>query len=269
VGRNVFVVLVVCVGCGGGRGDEPVAALEDGPHYPSLDKPMIKGVRTEGGTPVDGDLDLVTLTGDITSWCYTRIEADMEALPPAAEWLCPDSGNLDQGTAVCGANQCMLQINLCVGHKFMEIADAVDVVTWTTARLGGTGPYTLPLTGSVTYDIPPQSAANRTAAYEAAVKAFGMAGERGVYAITSTTCMDTMMDYEPQTDVRQNRPELFLVGYADTVQAMVEATKKLARNQTEVAGHTLQDIRDRAAAGDAMWTARTTRCARRPHPSRR
>jgi hypothetical protein len=196
----------------------------------------IVGTRSAGSKQMTGRLDAALLYQDAASACRAELRQPQQF---GSDSPCPNGGPLDQ--AGCLGDQCMLQIGLCVGHKFMEIGDEVSAFRMTA--------------GSVSYEIPPQSTENRTVAYRLASQAFAAAGERGVGAITSPTCMQLMMASSQQTDPRRNRAEIFAVGYGDAIQALTEATDKLVSNQIRAGDATGQEERDFAASRDFLWNA--------------
>ncbi|MBI2893819.1 MAG: hypothetical protein HYY06_09725 [Deltaproteobacteria bacterium] len=210
----------------------------------------IDGTRSDSSGTTNGSLNISLLHRDLVSACFAEMERQLPGICNGTS----SRGALD--TTDCAGHQCMLQVNLCMGHKLMQVADEVAEFELTTQRLNVNkqGAIQRQTGGTVTYTIPPQSAANRTLAYRLAGMAFAAAGERGVTAIGDTVCMADMMATVDETDdVTKNRAEIFAVSYADVVHAYTEATYKLTDNEVRVAGDKGQQVRDYTAGRQALW----------------
>lgn len=221
---------------------DPVAAHEE--------ELEIQGTRTDSTGTTMGALNITLLHRDLVSACYEEVNEELPGICDSTT-----RGRIDTGD--CQSHLCMQQLYACVGHLLMQMADEVDEFELTTQRVkvSGQGDFMRQTVGSVTYSIPPQSAANRTLVYRLAGKAFATSGERAVTAITDTGCMTQIMESYEEPDESTtipNNAETFAVTYADVVQAYTEATYKMTDNQVRVAGEKGQTVRDYTQSREAM-----------------
>jgi hypothetical protein len=137
----------------------------------------------------------------------------------------------------------------------MEIADEVSLFELTADRLrrAPDGRVRFQVDRRVSYEIPPQSAEDRTLAYQLGSRAYGIAGGRGVDIVNLESCVAAVMATADDPAVETNRAEIFAVDYGDTVQSFSEATDKLVANEVHVAGDKSQAVRDFTEARHAVW----------------
>jgi hypothetical protein len=233
--QSVSLLALTLMACTGE--ERPVASV--GSNVLGLE---IVGTRTQGTTRVSGPLNIETLVSDLRSGCLAEVAA-------AFPGLCYDRNALDRGD--CQSHGCLLEVNLCLGHKIMEIGDEVKLFDYSANQRNLAKVQTKG--AQFTYTIPPQSAANRTLAYRLASEAFGAAGERGVDAINDPSCMTQVMATAAEPDVTRNRAEIFAVAYGDVVQSFSEATDKLVANEVHVAGDKSQTVRDFSESREHVW----------------